>query len=263
MDRLKDKVALVFGAGSSGPGWSNGRAAAVLFAREGARVMCIDRERAAGEETGDIIRAEGNAGEAFVADATDSAQVAGVVNEAQGRFGRIDALHNNVGATVFGDPLSASEADWQRAMDVNLKSAFLTCKHVLPVMLAQRSGAIVNISSLASIQINRYPYFGYCAAKAGLNHFTRALAVHYAPHGIRANAILPGVMDTPLIHTQIAGEYESAEAMVAARNAASPIGRMGDAWDVAYAALFLASDEAKYITGVCLPVDGGKSCAGR
>jgi NAD(P)-dependent dehydrogenase (short-subunit alcohol dehydrogenase family) len=130
-------------------------------------------------------------------------------------------------------------------------------------MLAQGSGAIVNISSLASIQINRMPYFGYYASKAGLNHFTRALAVNYAPHGIRANAVLPGVIDTPLIYKQISTEYATVEEMVKARNAASPMGKMGDAWDVAYASLFLASDEAKYITGVCLPVDGGKGCAGR
>jgi NAD(P)-dependent dehydrogenase (short-subunit alcohol dehydrogenase family) len=263
MGRLQNKTALVIGGGSSGPGWGNGKAAAVLFAREGAQVAVVDVNLAAAEETCAIIRAEGGRGEALAADATKADQVAGVVAEVRRRCGRIDILHNNVGVTVMGDPIDVSEAEWQRALDLNLNSAFLACKHVLPVMLAQKAGAIINISSLASLQINRYPYFGYATAKAALNHFTRALAVHYAPHGIRANAVLPGVMDTPLIYTQIAGAFDSTEAMLAARHAASPMGHMGDAWDVAHAALFLASDDAKYITGVCLPVDGGKSCAGR
>ncbi len=263
MARLGGKTAIVFGGGSSGPGWGNGKAAAVLFAREGAHVAVVDANPAAAEETCGVIRGEGGRCEAHTADATNSDQVAAVVAATQHRCGRVDILHNNVGVTIMGDPVTASEQDWQRAMDINLKSAFLTCKHVLPIMLAQKAGAIVNISSLASIQINRYPYFGYAAAKAALNHFTRALAVHYAPHGIRANAVLPGVMDTPLIYTQIAGAFVSTDAMLASRHAASPMGKMGDAWDVAHAALFLASDDAKYITGVCLPVDGGKSCAGR
>jgi NAD(P)-dependent dehydrogenase (short-subunit alcohol dehydrogenase family) len=163
----------------------------------------------------------------------------------------------------MGDPIEASEESWHRVMDVNATGVFLTCKHVLPVMLGQKSGSIINISSLASIQINQYPYFSYFASKSAVNHFTRALAVYYGPHGIRANAILPGVMNTPLIHKQIAGQFGTTEEMLRVRNAASPMGHMGDAWDVAYAAVFLASDEAKYITGACLPVDGGKSCAGR
>jgi NAD(P)-dependent dehydrogenase (short-subunit alcohol dehydrogenase family) len=163
----------------------------------------------------------------------------------------------------MGDPVDATEESWHRVMDVNATSVFLTCKHVLPHMVRQSRGAIINISSTASVQINSYPYFSYYASKSAVNHMTRALAVRYAPHGIRANAILPGVMNTPLIHRQISGQFRDAEEMIRARNAASPMGHMGDAFDVAYAALFLASDEAKYITGVCLPVDGGKSCTGR
>jgi NAD(P)-dependent dehydrogenase (short-subunit alcohol dehydrogenase family) len=261
--RLSNKVALVMGAGSSGPGWGNGKAAAVLFAREGAHVFAVDISRDAAEETQAIILEEGGHCDAFAADATSSKDIAAVVQTAVRRFGGIDVLHNNVGATVMGDPIELQETDWQRALTLNLTSAFLACKHVLPVMLHHGSGAIVNVSSLASIQINAYPYFGYASSKAGLNHFTRALAVHYASRGIRANAVLPGVMDTPLIYKEIVGQFSSTEEMIARRNAASPTGRMGDAWDVAYASLFLASDEAKYITGVCLPVDGGKACWGR
>jgi NAD(P)-dependent dehydrogenase (short-subunit alcohol dehydrogenase family) len=160
----------------------------------------------------------------------------------------------------MGDPIEATEESWDRVMAVNLKSVFLACKHVLPVMKAQRKGAIVNISSVAAVAVNDYPYFSYYASKSGLNHLTRALAVRYAPFGIRANAIMPGLMDTPLIYKDIAGLYADRKAMIRARNAMCPMGHMGDAFDVARAALFLASDDARYITGVCLAVDGGLSC---
>ncbi|SIR51862.1 SDR family NAD(P)-dependent oxidoreductase [Pseudacidovorax sp. RU35E] len=261
--RFKDKVVLIFGAGSSGPGWGNGKAAAAVYAHEGALVVGVDLRLDAAQETEAALRQEGLSMTAMAADASASGQVADVVAQTLALHGRIDVLHNNVGITVMGDPVELSEQDWQRSLDINLSSAFLSCKHVLPGMLAQGSGAIVNISSLASLQINQYPYFAYQTAKAGLNHFTRALAVRYAARGIRANAVLPGVMDTPLIYQQIAGHFEDVEAMRKARHAASPMGRMGTAWDVANAAAFLASDEAAYITGVVLPVDGGKSCAAR
>ena len=261
--RVKDKVALVFGAGSSGPGWGNGKAAAALYAREGARVYAVDVRAEAAEETRRVIQAEGGHCHALVADVTQSAQIQAVVARVLDEAGRIDILHNNVGITEMGDPIEASEESWHRVLDTNLTGVFLTCKHVLPAMLAQGGGSIINISSLASIQVNTYPYTSYYAAKAGLNHLTRSLAVRYAPEGIRVNAVLPGVIDTPLIYQQIAGQFQDIEEMRRRRNAASPMGRMGDAWDVAHAALFLASDEAKYITGVCLPVDGGKACAGR
>lgn len=263
MARLKDKIALVIGAGSSGPGWGNGKATATLFAREGACVIAVDLDQDAVEDTRAVILAEGGRCEALVADATSPSDVEHVIGATLEQFGRIDVLHNNVGGPVMGDPVGASVEDWQRALDLNLTSAFLVCKHALPAMQRQGAGAIINVSSLASIQINSYPYFGYLTAKAGLNHFTRALAVHFARDGIRANAVLPGVMDTPLIHREIADQHADTEEMLRKRHAASPMGRMGDAWDVAYASLFLASDEAKYITGVCLPIDGGKSCWGR
>ncbi|MGE8620584.1 MAG: SDR family NAD(P)-dependent oxidoreductase, partial [Achromobacter spanius] len=251
--RVKDKVALVFGAGSSGPGWGNGKAAAALYAREGARVYAVDVRAEAAEETRRVIEAEGGQCTALVADVTQSAQIQAVVARVLDEAGRIDILHNNVGITEMGGPIEASEESWHRVLDTNLTGVFLTCKHVLPAMLAQGGGSIINISSLASIQVNTYPYTSYYAAKAGLNHLTRSLAVRYAPDNIRVNAVLPGVIDTPLIYQQIAGQFQDVEAMRQRRNAASPMGRMGDAWDVAHAALFLASDEAKYITGVCLP----------
>lgn len=260
---MSGKVVLVFGAGSSGPGWSNGKACAVTYAREGASVMAVDIDEQAARETCAVIRDEHGQCEFAPADVTQSTDIARVVETTIGLWGRIDVLHNNVGITEMGDPIEASEASWRRVMDVNATSVFLTCKHVLPHMVARAQGAIINISSTASLQINSYPYFSYYASKSAVNHMTRALAVRYAPHGIRANAILPGVMNTPLIHKQISGQFQNTDEMIRARNAASPMGRMGDAWDVAYAALFLASDEAKYVTGVCLPVDGGKSCTGR
>lgn len=263
MTRLQGKAAIVFGAGSSGPGWSNGKAAAVLYAREGARVAVADISEVAAEETEAAIHAEGRTAIHIQADVTNEDSVREAIARARSQFGAIDILHNNVGITHMKDPIATTLEDWHRVMDTNATGVFLTCKHALPAMLAAQSGVIINISSLASIQVNSYPYFSYYASKSAVNQFTRALAVHYAPHGIRANAILPGVMHTPLIDRQIAGQYQDHEAMISRRNAASPMGRMGDAWDVAYAALFLASDEARYITGVCLPVDGGKSCAGR
>lgn len=261
--RLRGRTAIVFGAGSSGEGWSNGKASAVLYAREGANVMAVDIDEAAAEATCHAIRDEGGSCEAARADIRDGDAIAVVVERVMARWQRIDVLHNNVGITEMGDPVAATEESWHRVMDVNATGVFLTCKHVLPHMLAAGSGAIVNISSTASLQINSYPYFSYYASKSAVNHMTRALAVQYAPHGIRANAVLPGVMDTPLIYKQISSQYKDRDEMVRARNALSPMGRMGDAWDVAHAALFLASDEARYITGVCLPVDGGKSCVGR
>jgi len=259
-DRLKDKTAIVFGAGSIGPGWGNGKATAVLFARHGAHVSCVDINRAAADETVGIIRGEGGRASAHCCDVTDSAAVAELIADIVEARGRIDVLHNNVGYAAMGGPVELDEAAWRRSFDLNVTSCFITCKHVLPHMLARKSGAIVNVSSVAAIRYTGYPYAAYYAAKAAVNNFTMGLALQYARDGIRANAIMPGLMNTPLIHQQISGQYADAAAMVAARDAACPTGRMGTAWDVAHAALFLASDEAAYITGVSLPVDGGLSC---
>lgn len=256
---LQDRVALVFGAGSSGPGWGNGKATAVTFARAGAIVVAIDINAAAAEETRALIAAEGGRAEAATCDVTNSAQIKALVDDVAARHGRIDVLHNNVGITVMGGILEESEESFKRVLDINLTSAFLTTKHCLPHMLARGKGAIVNVSSIAAIRYS-YPYPSYQASKAGLNQLTMSTALQYAKQGIRANAIMPGMMDTPLIYQQIVGQYESADAMRAARAAKTPMGRQGTAWDIANAALFLASDAAGYISGVALPVDGGLTC---
>ena len=255
--QLKDKVALVFGAGSVGPGWGNGKAAAVAYARAGARVVAIDLTREAAAATGDLIAAEGLQAIAVAADATRLADVQLAVAAALEAYGRVDILHNNVGITSQGGPVETSEEVWDRVMTVNVKSMFLTCKTVLPLFEAQRSGAIVNIGALGGVRWTGYAYCAYAASKGAVNSFTQSVALQYAGLGIRANCILPGVMDTPHIYQQISGFYASRDEMVAARNKLSPTGRMGDGWDVAHAAVFLASDSARFINGVELMVDGG------
>ena len=260
-ERLKDKIAIVFGAGSSGPGWGNGKAAAVAYAREGAAVACIDLVHDAAEETAAIIAKEAGRSMAIAADVTDMSSINAAVERVMAEFGRIDILHNNVGVTHMGGPVELSEEQFKAALDLNIGPIYRTSKSVIPHMLRQGAGAIVNISSLAAIRWVGYPYFAYYATKAAVNQATVALAMQYARQGIRANCIMPGLIDTPLIYKQISGQYASVDEMVAARNAAVPLGKMGTAWDIANAAVFLASDEAKFITGVCLPVDGGQSCA--
>ncbi len=258
--RLQDKIAIVFGAGSVGPGWGNGKATATLFARNGAYVVCVDINPDAAAETVGIIQGEGGRASAASCDVTRSETIRAVVDEVVAAHGRIDILHNNVGYATMGGPIELDEASWHRTLDLNVTSCFLTCKHVLPHMLTRRSGAIVNVSSIAAVRYTGYPYAAYYAAKAAVNNFTMGLALQYARDGIRVNAIMPGLMNTPLIFQQISGQYATADDMVAARDAACPTGKMGTAWDVAKAAMFLASDDAAYITGVSLPVDGGLSC---
>jgi NAD(P)-dependent dehydrogenase (short-subunit alcohol dehydrogenase family) len=263
--RLAGKVAIVTGAGSILPGWGNGKATAVLFAREGARVVLVDNRREAAEETAAIIRKEGGVCEAAVCDVASSQEVAAMVAQTRRAFGgRIDVLHNNVGVTAIGHVVELDEADWDRVMAVNLKSMFLACKHVLPVMAEQRAGAIVNVASVAGLRHIAVPVVAYDVSKGGVLPFTRSLAVQYAPLGVRANAIVPGLLDTPMLEAA-AGGYAAAtggalEAVKRRRAALVPMGRLGDAWDVAHAALFLASDEAKYVTGAELVVDGGLTC---
>lgn len=257
MTRLQDRVSLVFGAGSVGPGWGNGKASAVSYARAGAIVMCVDVNLAAAEETVGIIKGEGGRASAYACDVTKEDQVKAVVDAVLAAHGRIDILHNNVGTTKMGGPPDLTLEDWHRQLDINLTGAFLACKYVIPVMQRQKKGVITNISSAAGLRYTGYPYASYYAAKGGVNQFTVGLALQYAAEGIRCNAILPGLMDTPLIHTQITGQYADTSEMMAKRHAASPTGRMGTGWDIANAAVFLASDEAGYINAVCLPVDGG------
>ncbi|MFP6770403.1 MAG: SDR family NAD(P)-dependent oxidoreductase, partial [Planctomycetaceae bacterium] len=197
--RLKDRVALITGAGSSGPGWGNGKATAVLFAREGAKVCLVDINREAVEETAEIIRDEG--GECLVeqVDVTDSEQVERVVNLCTDTWGQLDVLHNNVGILEMGGPVEASLESWERVVAVNLTSMFLTCKHALPVMERQARGAIVNIASITAIRYIGLPYVSYSATKGGVLQLTQSIALQYAEKGIRANSILPGLMNTPMI----------------------------------------------------------------
>ena len=258
-DRLREKVALVSGAGSSGPGWGNGKATAVLFAREGAKVLAADINLDAAVETRQIIEREGGVCAAVSGNVSRADDVATMVEACIAAFGRIDVLHNNVGIAELGGPVETTEDSWDRVNDVNLKSMFVTCRQVLPHMERQGRGAIVNIASVAGIRWLGVPYISYAATKAAVIQFTRVIALQYARSGIRANSILPGMMNTPMVHAPkvIAAYGGSPEEMVRRRDRQCPMGRMGDAWDVAYAALFLASDEAKYITGTELVVDGG------
>ncbi|GGC81587.1 SDR family NAD(P)-dependent oxidoreductase [Chelatococcus reniformis] len=263
--RLNDEVALIFGAGSSGPGWGNGKAAAVAYARAGAKVACVDLNLAAAEETAALAESEGCSAIAIQGNVCRDDDMARAVSIAHSHFGKIDILHNNTGITLFGSPVDQSIEDWDRAMDVNVKSVFLACRHVLPHMVAQRHGAITNISSIASIRIGGYGMASYYTSKAAVNHLTRSLALQYADKGIRCNAILPGLMNTPMIRGDagMKAHHGDLETQLAERDAMSPTGKMGDAWDVAYAAVFLASAAAKYINGVLLPVDGGLTCRTR
>jgi NAD(P)-dependent dehydrogenase (short-subunit alcohol dehydrogenase family) len=258
--RVEGRTAIVFGAGSVGEGWGNGKASAVLYAREGARVACVDINEAAAQQTRKIIEEEGGTALAFQADVTRLARVAEVVAATKDAWGGIDILHNNVGMNLEGGPVETTEEEWDRVMAVNLKSMFLTCKCVLPIMEAQGRGAIVNISSLASIRWMHFNSMSYYASKAGVNNFTRAVALQYAEKGIRANTILPGLMDTPHIYQAMKDHYSDFTEMQERRAAVTPMKRMGDGWDIAHAALFLASDEARYITGIELCVDGGLHC---
>jgi NAD(P)-dependent dehydrogenase (short-subunit alcohol dehydrogenase family) len=262
MSRLAGKVVVVTGAGSSGPGWGNGKAAAVLFAREGAKVFAVDIRSDAAEETKTIIASEGGQCESFSADVSKTDQVKAVVESCTKTYGSIDVLHNNVGVLVVGGPVETSEDDWDRVIAVNLRSMFLMSKYTLPIMIRQGNGAIVNVSSIASIRYTGYASAAYNASKGAVNQLTQNIAVQYAPKGIRANCVLPGLINTPMIREPLKNEYGTGgvEEMVRKRNSLVPLGKMGDAWDVAYASLFLASTEAKYITGAMLVVDGGLTC---
>ncbi|RJQ86482.1 MAG: SDR family oxidoreductase [Desulfobacteraceae bacterium] len=260
-DRLKDKTAIIVGAGQTpGDTIGNGRAMAILFAREGAQVLLADRRLDSAAETQAMIQAEGGRALAVQTDISRADDCNALAQACLKQYGRIDILVNNAG---IGDgdagPVKLAEEAWDRIFTVNLKGMFLTCKYVLPVMERQGSGAIVNISSIAAVCAARM--LAYKTSKAGVNALTHTIAMQYAKKGIRANAIMPGLMKTPMA---IEGISEAAgiskEELIRKRDSAVPLkGGMGDAWDTAYAALFLASDEARFITSVILPVDGGQS----
>lgn len=260
--RLHDKVCLVMGGGTSFPegGASNGQAVALTFAREGAKVAVVDLRLEAAQDTVSRIEARGGTAIALQADVSRKADVESAVQATIERFGRIDVLHNNVGIEVRGGILETSEESWDRMHDVNLKSVFLACQAVIPRMQAQGGGTIVNVSSTASLKWGPAEFISYNSSKAALNHLSRILARQHAPQNIRCNVVVPGMIDTPHIRTLYRDKSpEEFEQIMAARNARCPMGRQGTSQEVANAALFLASDEASYVSGVLLNVDGASS----
>lgn len=256
--RLEGKVALVTGCGSSGPGWGNGKAISALFAREGASIFGCDIKLEAAEETRSIVQAEGGEIDVMRCDVASSEQVQQLVAACIERFGRIDILVNNVGIVEVGGPVEYPLEKWQRALDVNVTSMFLMCKYAIPHMLKQ-GGSIINIGSIAGIRYSGVPYISYYTTKAATLGFSRGVALQYAKDNIRSNVIMPGLMKTPFVVEPLKDIYGggNVDAMMDKRDGQCPMGHMGDAWDVANAALYLASDESRYTTAAELVIDGG------
>jgi NAD(P)-dependent dehydrogenase (short-subunit alcohol dehydrogenase family) len=259
--RLDGKVAVVIGAGQSpGEGFGNGRATAMRFAREGACVLAVDRNLESAEETAALIRSEGFEAVAFAADVTRESELSQAMLDAKQRWGSLDILHNNVGVSLGGgdaDLMDLTEDRFDNICRINLRGTIFACKHAVAIMREQGSGAIVNVSSAAAL--GKYPYVAYKATKAGVIAFTEQLALQNASFGIRANCILPGLIATPMaVDTRVREWNQSREQVEAERSAKVPLGRQGTGWDVANAALFLASDEANFVTGISVLVDGGR-----
>jgi NAD(P)-dependent dehydrogenase (short-subunit alcohol dehydrogenase family) len=257
--RLQDKVALVAGAGCVGPGWGNGRAIAVLFAREGAKVFAVDRDAEAMTETLARVAEFGGTIKPHTCNVTDSQSVKSMIDACLAAFGRIDVLVNNVGGSAAGGPVELSEEAWDGQMSHNLKSVFLACKHVLPVMERQGGGAIINLASTSGLRWTGSAQVGYAASKAGVIQLSRVVAVQYANKGIRVNTVVPGQLHTPMVEARLARQRTGGdvEKLLQSRVARIPLGFMGDGRDTANAALFLASDEARFVTGTEIIVDGG------
>jgi NAD(P)-dependent dehydrogenase (short-subunit alcohol dehydrogenase family) len=257
--RLQDKIAIVTGAGCVGPGWGNGRATCVRFAEEGAKIFAVDRDLASVAETVERVKAAGGEIEVRQCDVTDSKSVAAMVAACLKRFGRIDVLVNNVGGSAAGGPVEMAEEVWDAQVDFNLKSVFLTCKHVLPVMEKQGTGSIVNTASTSGLRWTGAAQVGYAATKAGVIQLSRVVAVQYAAKGIRVNTVVPGQLHTPMVEARLAKQRAGGDvaALLKTRVKRIPQGFMGDGRDTANAALFLASDEARFITGTEIVVDGG------
>lgn len=260
MGRLEDKTAVVVGAGQTpGSTIGNGRATALRFAEEGAAVLCVDRLLDSAEETVALIVDKGGNASALRADVTIEKDCRGIIDACLDRYGRLDILHNNVGIGR-GDRgvTSMTESAWEEIFATNVTAVMMTCKHAVPVMREQGSGVITNISSVAAVCA--VGLVAYKSSKAALNAYTHALATANARYGVRANVISPGLMNTPMAIEGNVAAGRDRDTVIAERNARVPLGaKMGSAWDVANAALFLASDEAGFITGVNLPVDGGQS----
>lgn len=259
--RLQGKIAIVTGAGSVGPGWGNGRATAVRFAEEGAKIFAVDRNPDSVTET--IARVKEVGGDLVVhqCDVTSNDSVAAMVKACIDRFGRIDILMNNVGGSAPGGPVEMAEEAWNAQIAFNLTSVFLTCKHVLPVMEKQKSGSIINVASTSGIRFTGAFQVGYAATKAGVIQLSRVVAVQYAPKGVRINTIVPGQLHTPMVEARLARQRAGGdvEALLKQRLSRIPMGFAGDGRDTANAAVFLASDEARFVTGTELVVDGGMS----
>jgi NAD(P)-dependent dehydrogenase (short-subunit alcohol dehydrogenase family) len=259
--RLEGKIAIVTGAGCVAPGWGNGRATCVRFAEEGAKIFAVDLKSETMVETVERVKAAGGEIETHLCDVTDSAQVAAMVAACVSRFGGVDILVNNVGGSAKGGATVLDEAGWDRQMDFNLKSVYLTCRHVLPQMEARGGGAIVNTSSTSGIRYTGSPQVAYASAKAAIIQFSRVTAVEFAPKGIRVNTVVPGQLHTPMVESRLAGQRSGGdvEALLQSRVKRIPLGWMGDGRDTANAALFLCSEEARFVTGTELVVDGGMS----
>ena len=257
--RFENQVAIVTGAGCVGPGWGNGRAVAVRLAEEGAIVWAVDRDAAHLAETLERAGAARASIKPWTCDMTRGDSVAAMVAACLAAFGRIDVLVNNVGGSAAGGPVEMSESMWDTQGDLNLKSVFLACKHVLPAMVAERRGAIVNIASTSGLRWTGSAQVAYAASKAGVIHFSRVVAVQHAPHGVRVNTVVPGQLHTPMVEVRLAGQRTGGDvdALLAQRLKRIPLGFMGDGRDTASAVLFLASNEARFITGTELVVDGG------
>ncbi|MGW3653471.1 SDR family NAD(P)-dependent oxidoreductase [Streptomyces sp. NPDC000878] len=257
--RLAGKVAVVSGAGSVGPGWGNGRATAVIFAREGATVYLTDRDKEALDVTAQQIREEGGTVRTHLLDVTEPAAVQACFEEVERLAGRIDILVNNVGGSRAGGAVELSLEGWDGQLRTNLTSAFLACKYVIPVMRRGGGGAIVNTASCSGLRWTGAAQVGYASAKAAVIQLSRVTAVQYGPEGIRVNTVVPGQLHTPMVEARLAGQRAGGdvEKLLAQRQARIPLGFMGDGRDTAYAALFLASDEARFVTGTEIVVDGG------
>jgi len=257
--RLAGKVAIVAGAGSVGPGWGNGRAIAFRFAQEGASVLAVDRDMRHLDETLACVREVGGTIEPLACNVTQSDEVVAMMRDCERRFGRIDILVNNVGGSAPGGPVEMSEDVFDAQVDHNLKSVFLGCKHVLPYLERGQGGAIVNVASTSGLRWTGAAQVAYAATKAAVIQLSRVVAVQYAPKRIRVNTVIPGQLHTPMVEARLAGQRASGDvdALLRQRQARIPLGFMGDGLDTANAALFLASDEARFVTGAEIVVDGG------
>lgn len=259
MSRFKSKIAIVTGAGCVAAGWGNGRAMAVRLAEEGAKVLAVDRDQARLDETLSLAGEAAASITTCICDVTDSSSVRAMVQACLQAWGVPDILINNVGGSAAGGPIQLSEQDWDSQIDINLKSVFLTCKHVLPHMVERGRGAIVNVASTSGLRWTGSAQVAYAASKAGVIHLSRVVAVQHAPDGIRVNTVVPGQLHTPMVEARLARQRTGGdvETLLASRVRRIPLGFMGDGRDTASAALYLASDEARFVTGTELVVDGG------